>query len=166
MHANNNWKFIEHFRRLKTLYNLKKNMCHRHTELLKRKRKVPGSPLGPNPPSRPGLPLRPGSPFRPTEGRPGRPGGPAGPAGPVKEMWACYCHEKHTHHYHNSMLYTTPVNMPGLIQISLEALAKSWPDDSCTPACSRTGSVLPKPDTISQKQIRSGLVLHSMIQAV
>ena len=37
-----------------------------------------------------------------------------------------------------------------LFRISWEALARSGPDDCCTPACFRTGSVWPKPGTISQ----------------
>ena len=36
------------------------------------------------------------------------------------------------------------------------------PDDSCTPACFRTRSAWPKPDTVSQNQIKSGPVLHNM----
>ena len=43
------------------------------------------------------------------------------------------------------------------VRIGWEALARSGPDDSCTPACFRTGSVWPKPDTVSQdlNQIRA-----------
>ena len=37
-----------------------------------------------------------------------------------------------------------------LIWIGSEALARSGPDDSCTPASVRTGSVWPKPDAVSQ----------------
>ena len=37
-----------------------------------------------------------------------------------------------------------------LVQIGWEAEARSGPDDSCTLACFQTGSVWPKPDTISQ----------------
>ena len=36
------------------------------------------------------------------------------------------------------------------VRIGREALARSRMDDSCTPACFRTGSVWPKPDTVSQ----------------
>ena len=39
-------------------------------------------------------------------------------------------------------------------------------NDSCTPACLQTGSVWPKPNTVSLNQTRSGLVLHSMMCAV
>ena len=35
-------------------------------------------------------------------------------------------------------------------RIGWEPLARSWPDDSCKLACFRTGSVWPKPGTISQ----------------
>ena len=37
-----------------------------------------------------------------------------------------------------------------LVRIGWKALARSGPDDSCTLACFRAGSVWPKPDTISQ----------------
>ena len=53
-----------------------------------------------------------------------------------------------------------------LIWISSEAVARSRPFDSCRPACFWTRSVWPKPDTVSQNQTGSGLVLHSVIQAV
>ena len=49
------------------------------------------------------------------------------------------------------------------IRIGLETLARSRLSDSCTPACFLTGSIGPKPDTISQNQIRSGLVVHNMV---
>ena len=52
------------------------------------------------------------------------------------------------------------------IRIGSEALAGSGLDDSCTPACFQTGSVSLKPDTVSQNQVRSRLVLHNMIQAI
>ena len=53
------------------------------------------------------------------------------------------------------------------IRIGSEALAGSGPDDACAPACFRTNSVWPKPDTVSsQEQSGSGLVLHSRIRAV
>ena len=52
------------------------------------------------------------------------------------------------------------------IRIGSEVFARSGPDDSCTLACFRAGSVWPKPDTVRQNQIRSRLVLHSMIQAI
>ena len=58
-----------------------------------------------------------------------------------------------------------PVSMPDLIHIQFR-LARSKPDDSCTLACFQTSSVWPKPDAVSQNQIRSRLVLHNMIQAV
>ena len=38
------------------------------------------------------------------------------------------------------------LNMPDPIGIGSAALARSGPDDSCTPACFRTGSVWPKPN--------------------
>ena len=38
-----------------------------------------------------------------------------------------------------------------LVQISSEALARSRPNDSCTPACFWTGSIWPKPDTARTK---------------
>ena len=48
------------------------------------------------------------------------------------------------------------------IWICSEALARSGPSDSCMPACFQIRSVWPKPDTVSQNQIRSWLVLHNM----
>ena len=39
------------------------------------------------------------------------------------------------------------------VRIVWEALAKCGPNDSRTPACFRTGSVWPKPDTVSQNEI-------------
>ena len=45
---------------------------------------------------------------------------------------------------------------PHLIWIGWEALARSRLDDSCTLACFWTGSIWPKPDTLSQNQIGSG----------
>ena len=51
------------------------------------------------------------------------------------------------------------------IRIGSEALAKNGPDDSCSLACFWIGSVWPKPDTLSQNQTGSGLVLHNMIWA-
>ena len=61
--------------------------------------------------------------------------------------------------------------MPDQILIRAGSAGKHWPelsgpDDSCTPACFRTGSVWPKPDTISQNEIGSGLVLYNVIQDV
>ena len=53
-----------------------------------------------------------------------------------------------------------------LIGISSEAVARSRPIDSCRSACFWTRSIWPKPDTVSQNQIGSGLVLHSMILAI
>ena len=55
-----------------------------------------------------------------------------------------------------------PVNTLEFIRIQSgwEALAISRPDDSCTPACFRTGSIWPKPSTVSQNQTGSGLVLQ------
>ena len=61
---------------------------------------------------------------------------------------------------------TLAVNMPDPIRIGSEALVRSGPDDSCTSACFRTGTVQPKPDAVSQNQIRSGLVLYNLIRAV
>ena len=49
------------------------------------------------------------------------------------------------------------------VRIGLEALARSRPNDSCTPACFWTGSIWPKHETISQNYIGSGLVLHNII---
>ena len=46
-------------------------------------------------------------------------------------------------------------------RIGWEALAKSGLDDSCTMACFRTGSVWPKPGTVSQNSSGSGLVLYN-----
>ena len=46
------------------------------------------------------------------------------------------------------------------------ALARSGPDDCCTPASFRTGSVWPQPDTIRQNYIGPGLVLHNIIRDV
>ena len=51
-----------------------------------------------------------------------------------------------------------------LVQINLEALARSGPDDSCT--LTQTGSIWPKPDTVGQNRIRSRLVFHNMIGAI
>ena len=45
-------------------------------------------------------------------------------------------------------------------------LPETGPDDSCTPACFRTGSVWPKPGTVSQNSIGSGLVLYNIIREV
>ena len=45
-------------------------------------------------------------------------------------------------------------------------LATGWPNDSCIMACFQTRSIWPKPDSVSQNQIRSRLVLRSQIQAV
>ena len=63
-----------------------------------------------------------------------------------------------------------PVNMPHSdshpVRIGWEVLARSGQDDPCTLACFRTGSVWPKPDTVSQNQTGSGLVLHSFIRDV
>ena len=42
------------------------------------------------------------------------------------------------------------INMPDPTRICWEALARSGPGDYCSPACFRTGSVWPKPDTVSQ----------------
>ena len=53
-----------------------------------------------------------------------------------------------------------------LIRIGSEALAKSGPDDCCTPACFRIGSVSATPDTVGQNQMGSSLALHNMIRAV
>ena len=50
-------------------------------------------------------------------------------------------------------------------RIGWEALTRSGPDDCCTLACFRTGSVWPKPDTVSRNEIGSGLVLHNMTRA-
>ena len=48
------------------------------------------------------------------------------------------------------------------IRIGSEALARSGPDDPRPPACFRTGSVWPKPDTVSQNnnRIRAGFAQH------
>ena len=49
------------------------------------------------------------------------------------------------------------------VRIGWEALARSGPDDYCTMACFRTGSVWPKPDTISQNyviRIRAGFAQY------
>ena len=43
-----------------------------------------------------------------------------------------------------------------LIRICWEALARSGPDCSSTPACFRTGTVWPQPDIVSQNPIESG----------
>ena len=59
-----------------------------------------------------------------------------------------------------------PVNVLDPIRIGSEALARSGPDDSCTPACFRTRSIWLKPDPVTQNQIRSGPILHNMIRAV
>ena len=40
-----------------------------------------------------------------------------------------------------------PVNVPDLIWIGSEALARSGPDDSCTLVCFWTGCIWPKPDS-------------------
>ena len=62
------------------------------------------------------------------------------------------------------------VNKRDPICIRSGSAGKHWseagPNDSCTPACFRSRSVWPKPDTVRQNQIGSGLVLHSVIQAV
>ena len=39
------------------------------------------------------------------------------------------------------------------VRISLEALAKTGPSDSCTLACFRMGSIWTKPETVSQDQM-------------
>ena len=81
-------------------------------------------------------------------------------------MCACTCLEQPL----DKILCCIPSKHAGFnlhpIRISLEALARSGPDDSCTPACFWTRSVRPKPDTVSQHQTGASLVLHSMIQAV
>ena len=168
MHANNNnnQNFIEHFWRLKALLQLKEKHVTQTYRTFKKKRKkylvlpwvrtlhpVQGYHCAQALPS-----------DQQREDQADR-GDPQGLQDLLKRCGLVTA-MKNTQHYHNSMLYTIPVNMPGMIRISLEALARSWLDDSCTPACSWTGSVWPKPDTISQKQIGSGLVLHNMIQAV
>ena len=56
----------------------------------------------------------------------------------ARALWASFCFR--------SVQYI-PVNMPDPIWISLEVLARSRPDDSCTPACFQTGSVWPKLDS-------------------
>ena len=60
--------------------------------------------------------------------------------------------------------------MPDPIRIPSGSARKPWarsvPDDSCTPSCFRTGSVWPKPNTVSWNQIRSGLVLHNTIRDI
>ena len=57
-----------------------------------------------------------------------------------------------------------PVSTSDLIHIQFR-LVCSKSDDSCTLACFQTSSVWPKPHARSQNQIRSRLVLHSVIQA-
>ena len=47
------------------------------------------------------------------------------------------------------------------VRIGWEALARSGPDDSCTPACFRTGSVWPKPDTVNQNLTQSAKTWHN-----
>ena len=63
-----------------------------------------------------------------------------------------------------------PSKHPGsdshLMGISSEAMARSRPIESCRPACFWTRSVWPKPDTVSQNQTGSRLILHKVIQAV
>ena len=47
------------------------------------------------------------------------------------------------------------------VRIRWEALARSGPDDSCTPACFRTGSVWPKPDNLPElNRIRVGFAQY------
>ena len=46
------------------------------------------------------------------------------------------------------------------VWIGWETFARNRPDESCTLACFQTRSVKPKPDTISQNYIGSGLVLY------
>ena len=60
--------------------------------------------------------------------------------------------------------HTRSDSHPG--RVSWKALARSGSDDSCTLACFRTGSVWPKPDTVSHKEIGSRLVSHNIIQDV
>ena len=52
------------------------------------------------------------------------------------------------------------------IRIGWEVLARSGADESCTPACFRTRSIWPQPDSVRRNQIGSGLVLLSTMQAV
>ena len=56
------------------------------------------------------------------------------------------------------------VSDPHPVRIGWEALARIGPDDSCTLASFRTGSVWPKPDTIRQNLIGPGLLLHILIR--
>ena len=50
-----------------------------------------------------------------------------------------------------------------LIRISLKVLARSGLDDSSTPACFRTGSLQPKPDSQPEpNQIRSGVAQYDL----
>ena len=54
-----------------------------------------------------------------------------------------------------------------LIWISSEVLSRSGPSGFCTLACFHAGSVWLKPNTVSQNQIRSGLVLYNnMVQDI
>ena len=55
--------------------------------------------------------------------------------------------------------------MPYPIHIQSRLAGKHWPETG-TPACFRTGYVWPKPDTVSQNQIGSGLVFLNMIRAI
>ena len=53
-----------------------------------------------------------------------------------------------------------------LIQIGSKVLARIGLDDSCTLACFQTGSIWPQNLTVIENQIRSRLVLHSVIWAI
>ena len=56
--------------------------------------------------------------------------------------------------------------MPDLIRIRPRTARKRWPEVGLMVLPHRTGSVWPKPDTVSQNQVGPGLVFHSMIRAV
>ena len=51
-------------------------------------------------------------------------------------------------------------------RIGWKALARSGPDDSCILACFWTGSIWPKPGTISHNETGSGLVLYAIIRDI
>ena len=78
------------------------------------------------------------------------------------------CHAKATHCIPNMF----PVNLPDLIHIWSRLAQKHWPEAGPIILAHRLASGLDpssiwsKPDPVSQNQIKSKLVLHSMIQAV
>ena len=78
------------------------------------------------------------------------------------------CHAKATRCIPN----TFPVNMPDLIRIWSRLAQKHWPEAGPIILAHRLASgpdpssIWSKPDTVSQNQIKSRLVLHSMIRAI